>query len=219
MKKNKIAAAAMTATMMIFSLCGCGKGLDDGQKRIEQIANGETTLAVIAPQTVARNDVATQTPQTTQEPQTEQTKSPEEQLLESYSVEPFEPQEIATPMAIEGDSVDLTKMSSTVCYAQVLDILSYPDNYLGKKITMSGWFGVYESPETGMIYFSCIIPDATQCCANGIEFLCKDERKYPDDYPELGEDIRVVGTFETYEEDGLLYCRLKDAAMEVVAQD
>lgn len=213
MKKNKIAAAAMTATMMIFSLCGCGKGLDDGQKRIEQIANGETTLAVIAPQTVARNDVGTQAPQA------ETTKSPEEQLLESYTVESFGPQEIATPMTIEGDSVDLTKMSATVCYAQVLDILSYPDNYLGKTIKMSGWFGVYESPETGMIYFSCIIPDATQCCANGIEFICKDTRNYPDDYPELGDDIRVVGTFETYEEDGLLYCRLKDATMEVAAQD
>lgn len=213
MKKNKIAAAVMAATMLAFGLCGCAKGLEDGQKRIDQIANGETTVPVIAPQTVARNEVATQAPQTIPDI------SAEQQLLENYTVESFGPQEIATPMAIEGDSVDLTKMSSTVCYAQVLDILSYPDNYLGKKITMSGWFGVYESPETGMIYFSCIIPDATQCCANGIEFLCKDERKYPDDYPELGEDIRVVGTFETYEEDGLLYCRLKDAAMEVVAQD
>lgn len=213
MKKNKIAAAVMAATMLAIGLCGCTKGLEDGQKRIDQIANGETTVPVIAPQTVARNEVATQAPQTIPD------MSAEQQLLENYTVESFGPQEIATPMTIEGDSVDLTKMSATVCYAQVLDILSFPENYLGKTITMGGWFSIYESPVNGMIYYACVIPDATQCCVNGIEFICKDERTYPDDYPELGEDIRVVGTFETYEEDGYLYCRLKDATMEVAAQD
>ncbi|MBR5348680.1 MAG: hypothetical protein IK125_05545 [Lachnospiraceae bacterium] len=216
MKKFKSRTALMAVAMMILGLCGCGKGLDDGQKRLEQIAKGETTLAVVAPQTVA---VAPSKKSETADEATTLNIDPEKKLLESFTTEAYVPQEIPKPMEITGDSVDLTQMSATVCYAQVLDILSYPDKYLGKKITMGGWFSIYESPETGMIYFACVIPDATQCCANGIEFICKDARNYPEDYPELGTDIRVAGTFETYEEDGYLYCRLKDATMDVTAQD
>ena len=84
---------------------------------------------------------------------------------------------------------------------------------------MSGLFGIYESPTTGEIYYSCIIQDATACCANGIEFLRKGEFKYPEDYPEPGDEVRVVGYFETYEEDGELYARLRDATMEVLSQN
>lgn len=35
---------------------------------------------------------------------------------------------------------------------------------------------------------------------------------YPDDYPERGAEITVVGTFEWYEEDGCRYYRLGNAA-------
>ena len=35
----------------------------------------------------------------------------------------------------------------------------------------------------------------------------------PNDYPELGSEITVTGTFELYEEDGYQYCRLVDAEM------
>ena len=34
---------------------------------------------------------------------------------------------------------------------------------------------------------------------------------YPDDYPELGTEITVIGTFDLYEEDGFRYTRLDDA--------
>ena len=33
------------------------------------------------------------------------------------------------------------------------------------------------------------------------------------DYPELNSEITVTGTFETYDENGFKYCRLKDAAI------
>lgn len=36
---------------------------------------------------------------------------------------------------------------------------------------------------------------------------------YPDDYPELGSEITVSGTFELYEEGDIRYCRLVDAEM------
>jgi hypothetical protein len=55
--------------------------------------------------------------------------------------------------------------------------------------------------------------DATACCSQGIEFELTDDYVYPDDYPEDGGDICVVGTFDTYEEDGFTYCVLRDARL------
>ena len=43
-----------------------------------------------------------------------------------------------------------------------------------------------------------IIQDATQCCAQGIEFVPLEDYTYPDDFPEIGENICVTGVFDTY---------------------
>ncbi len=215
MKKRNKRIVSIVFAVALMVLCGCNADLEKGQKRIDQIANGETTVPVVAPQTVAQPKDAEPTKPVEQ---TSLNFDAEEKLLENVTVESFEPQTIVEPVVFEGEEVDLTKMSSTVVYAQVLDILSYPDNYLGKKITMSGLFGIYESPTTGQVYFSCIIQDATACCANGIEFVRNGEFEYPQDYPDPGDEVRVVGYFETYEEDGYLYARLRDADMEVVSK-
>ena len=37
---------------------------------------------------------------------------------------------------------------------------------------------------------------------------------YPDDYPELGSEIVIHGTFNTYEDETGAYVQLKDAVME-----
>ena len=50
------------------------------------------------------------------------------------------------------------------------------------------------------------------CCAQGLEFALAGKPVYPDEYPELGAEITVVGTFEWYEEDGCRYYRLGNAA-------
>ena len=42
--------------------------------------------------------------------------------------------------------------------------------------------------------------DATACCAQGIEFVLTEDYVYPDDYPEVDEEICVVGVFDTYQE-------------------
>ena len=64
---------------------------------------------------------------------------------------------------------------------------------------------------SGNNYFACIIADATACCSQGIEFVLKDDYTYPDDYPEEGGDICVVGVFDTYQEGEYSYCTLRDA--------
>ena len=70
------------------------------------------------------------------------------------------------------------------------------------------------TPISDQIYFACIIADATACCSQGLEFFLAGEYTYPDDYPELGTEITVSGTFETYDEDGYMYCHLVDAVFE-----
>ena len=114
-----------------------------------------------------------------------------------------------TPAVEETYDVDLTKLGSTMVYAEVYNMVSNPSEYIGKKVKMNGAFAIYEGDLR--IYFACIIKDATACCSQGLEFVLKDERKYPDEYPELGSDIVVGGIFDVYYEDGVQYFQLSDA--------
>ena len=109
--------------------------------------------------------------------------------------------------------LDLSGLSGTVVYAQVFNMTMDPDAYIGKVIRLSGWYSVYEDEERGVVYHACVIPDATACCAQGIEFLWRGEHLWPDDYPEPGEDIMVTGRLTTYEEDGYQYLLLTDASL------
>ncbi|MBR4579847.1 MAG: hypothetical protein IKO32_01285 [Lachnospiraceae bacterium] len=124
-----------------------------------------------------------------------------------------EPEESSEPVVLsttEGIDVDLTILSSTMVYSQVYDMVSRPENYEGKIVRMQGYVGSYEDTITGNKYYGCIIQDATACCSQGIEFVLKEGYEYPAN----DEDVIVTGEFGTYEEDGFLYCTLKDAVLE-----
>lgn len=114
------------------------------------------------------------------------------------------------PIAAEID-VDLTALSSTMVYSEVYNMVYTPADYLGKTVKMRGQFAVYEGDSRN--YYACLIADATSCCSQGIEFVVQDARTYPDDYPELGTEITVVGTFDTYQEGETTYCQLIDATL------
>ncbi|MBQ8082488.1 MAG: hypothetical protein IJ240_11405 [Clostridia bacterium] len=105
-------------------------------------------------------------------------------------------------------------MSGTVVYSQVYNMMYEPDAFIGKVIRMSGWFDYFEDETTGNVYFSCVIPDATACCAQGVEFVWAGEHAFPDDYPPAGTGLTVTGRFETYREDEYLFMRLADAEVE-----
>lgn len=113
----------------------------------------------------------------------------------------------------EEESIDLTKLSSTMVYSEVYNMMTEPEDYIGKMVTMQGQFAMYEDPESGEQYFACIIKDATACCSQGLEFVLQGSPSYPDDYPELGTEITVVGIFEVYGDEEGQYCRLKDAKL------
>lgn len=116
----------------------------------------------------------------------------------------------ATETTTEAKSVDLdlTELSSTVVYSEVYNMLITPDDYKGKIIKMKGQFNQYTDEETGKIYNTVIIPDATACCQQGLEFELSDKTN-PNF--EQGTGITVVGTFDTYSDGEFLYCHLKNA--------
>ena len=111
-----------------------------------------------------------------------------------------------------GIDVDLTTMSSTMVYSEVQNMMQKPTDYLGKTVRMQGAFSVAEVGKNR--YFACIIKDAAACCSQGIEFEWKGDHSYPEDYPEQGADITVVGTFTTYKEGQQQYCQLKNAEVK-----
>lgn len=124
--------------------------------------------------------------------------------------EPVQEAQTAESSAID---VDLTLLSSTMVYSEVYNMMCTPDDYIGKTVKMQGQFSVYHDENTGNDYFACVIADATACCQQGMEFVLEGDYSYPEDYPELGTEITVVGEFETYYEGEDMYCHLNRAQM------
>ena len=96
--------------------------------------------------------------------------------------------------------VDLTVLSSTMVYSEVYNML-YND---------PAHYGVLQ-PDP--VAYACIIADATACCAEGMEFVPEGDLTYPEDYPELGAEITVIGEFQSYEENGMTWYHLVNARL------
>ena len=126
-------------------------------------------------------------------------------------------QETAAPEPLTVD-LDLSVLSGTVVYAQVYNIMCDPQAYIGKVIKMAGYYDAFESTERDIVYHACVIPDATACCQQGIEFVWAGEHTWPDDYPELYTTIVVTGRLEEYDEDGVPYLHLVDAELTVLPE-
>ena len=113
----------------------------------------------------------------------------------------------------DGIDVDLTVLSKTMVYSEVYNMMASPEKYIGKTVKMKGPFAFYHDETTDKYYFACIIQDATACCAQGIEFVLTDDYVYPDDYPEVDEEICVIGVFDTYQDGNYTYCTLRNAKL------
>ena len=126
-----------------------------------------------------------------------------------------ESDETSAPAPVSsGDvDIDLTSLSATFVYSEVFNMMVSPAEYEGKKVKMEGTCNMYQDPETGKKYYACIVQDATQCCSQGLEFVL-DENNYTEaDYPAVGEEITLEGTFATYVEDGNQYLTMLNAIL------
>ena len=144
-----------------------------------------------------------------------------QQLYEALQTEETASTEEKTEPSSEKDGsvdYDLTLTNSDMVYATVYQMMTTPEQYVGKTFRMEGLYYASYYDATQKYYHYCIIEDALGCCAQGMEFVWDDGTHiYPDEYPADNTDIIVEGTFETYKEpgDNNLYCRLKNASLEI----
>ena len=177
----------LLAVCMMLSLCACGKGSEEG----------------------AGNDASSSDEKSSA--QTDSIPTPNEQEAPGES-------EPSHPSAGKVD-VDLTVLSSTMVYSEVYNMLYfYPEDYYGKTVKANGIFAIYQMVVDGVtqpapVAYACIIADATACCAEGMEFVLEGDYTYPDDYPELGAEITVIGEFQSYEENGMTWYHLVNARL------
>ena len=184
----------LLAVCMAVSLCACGKDSEKVAENNTPSSDGEVSApAEIIP-------------------------TPDEQETQDEQQTPEEPEQTQT--SADGVDVDLTVLSSTMVYSEGYNMLYfYPEDYYGKNVKMTGQFNVYQwVDESGIVAdmpvaYACIISDATACCAEGVEFVLEGDYTYPDDYPELGTEITVIGEFQSYEENGVTWYHLVNARM------
>ena len=190
-------------SLLALCLAGCGD-----TSAVDRIANGETQAQTRAPAQEVTEDsgdyLSYFLDDSAEDAQVPQLAQDEEGAITDRSSYP-------SPDPDGEFDIDLTTMSSSIVYATVNDMVTYPDDYVGKTVKMKGPFGYYQDEATGKEYFAAIIVDATACCSQGIEFETAQALSYPADYPELDSEITVVGVFDYYREDYMLYCRLINA--------
>lgn len=112
----------------------------------------------------------------------------------------------------EGVDVDLSVMSGAVVYGKVNDMVTNGSKYIGQVIRMEGTVSTIDVMEKNKkvdMLYSCIISDATKCCAQGIEFEMKDDAPFP----AIGTDVIVQGTWTEYKLYGLSRYKLVDAVL------
>ncbi|HCC35024.1 MAG TPA: hypothetical protein DEQ02_05095 [Ruminococcaceae bacterium] len=105
----------------------------------------------------------------------------------------------------ESEVIDLTEMSSTVVYTEVYNMVTTPDDYVGKTIKVDGLYTPSFFDTTGDYYHYILVEDATACCQQGLEFVWEGDHAYPGDYPAEGEEILIEGVFTSYMELGEKY--------------
>ena len=183
----------LLAACMMLSLCACGKGREKDA--------GNDTLSSNEKSSASAESIPT----------------PKEQETPDEQQTPEEPEQTQT--SADGVEVDLTVLSSTMVYSEVYNMLYYDqESYYGKTVKANGIFAIYQMVVDGVtqpapVAYACIIADATACCAEGMEFVLEGDYTYPDDYPELGAEITVIGEFQSYEENGMTWYHLVNARL------
>ena len=122
-------------------------------------------------------------------------------------------EDLKTTNVAQETDIDLTIMSSTMVYAEIYNITTNPDDYLGKSIRLSGSYYTAHYDKTDKWYHFVLIEDASACCQQGLEFTLNDDYRYPDDYPDDMTNIEIEGTYESYEELGQTYYYVANAVL------
>jgi len=108
--------------------------------------------------------------------------------------------------------IDLSRMSATMVYSMVFQMVTDPQKFVGKRIKMKGAFSSYYDEAVDRRFFGCVIKDALACCSQGLAFETFKPRKYPKDFPSEGSSITIIGNFDyEKEEDGIGFPIIRNA--------
>lgn len=113
--------------------------------------------------------------------------------------------------------IDLTTLSSIMVYSEVFNMSVSPEEYIGKTIRMAGIFTTNQDPKTEQISCAVLVQDATACCAQGFEIIMPEDAVYPQDYPDFGSEVTVIGELQadrSLEEYGMIFLRLENVTFE-----
>ncbi|MCR5250523.1 MAG: hypothetical protein K6E50_07960 [Lachnospiraceae bacterium] len=194
---------ALLCAFAAFSLAACG----DSDGGVTMGARTQNSTATVNDLLQAGLEEQQKTSISTPDPTSTPTPTPAPVEDGGWPSEPDKPDENAVLSTTEGIDIDLTILSSTMVYAEVYDMMSVPENYLGKIVKMEGQYSYMADESKGVEYHACIIKDATACCSQGLEFVPNN----PEACPVLGESVTVVGTFDIYFEDDYGYITLRNA--------
>ena len=103
------------------------------------------------------------------------------------------PQTVAGQKQKKAD-VDLTVLGSTMVYAEVYNMMTKPEDYIGKTVKANGPYvtSFYE----GSYYHFVLVDGADSCCPEGLMFVWSGEHTYPEEETK----IEIVGIFGSYED-------------------
>jgi hypothetical protein len=189
---------------LALSTAGCA-----GSSPSSKVINQTTGIKDVLQSGIEREKgVTTTTTESSEEPS--ETSSTVSQI--GKNIEDLRPSDKGT----DGIDFDLTKYSANMVYAEVYNMMFFPQEYIGKRILVQGQFSYYHEESTGKDYYACFISDAAACCKQGMEFVPAKKVKYPKDFPKVGAEIQVTGIFTTYEEGDKKYMTLKDAEFKAV---
>lgn len=225
--KKRICLGLCLVMAVVSILAGCGgsdgsPGAASAEDHSEKSSGVEEVLAAgmqedeaeapaseeAAPEEPVSEDSAPEEPAAAEPASGDSAPAAEEPAAQEPAAE-----EATADLATDVD-VDLTVLSATMVYSEVYNMMTHPDDYIGKSIRMRGDYAYMHDDATGNDYFACIIRDATACCAQGIEFVLTEEYVFPDDYPQEGDEITVTGVFDVYTEGTSKYCTLRGAELE-----
>ena len=210
----KKAVMILLALTMLLSLAACGSGA--ASKEADAPAPSPDPAAAEQPGETMPSAAPESKPAEAAESESKPAERAESESKPAEPTAPVPKPAEAAP-AVKRDpgavDVDLTQLSSTMVYSEVYAMMVEPEQYVGKTVKMRGLFATQEY--NGERLYACVVQDATACCAQGLEFETAEKLTYPDDYPEPGSEITVVGTFDSYQEevDGnyYIYLVLKNA--------
>ncbi len=102
--------------------------------------------------------------------------------------------------------IDLTKMSATMIYSQIFNMIIEPEVFEGNIIKVAGKFTEISDSETSQISYAVLIPDATACCQQGLELRWEGRSELSGECPELDSEIVVTGKYTVmYDENDIMH--------------